>query len=162
MTSTAPAGSARATWKISSSGRHESSLAGSSSSRQTPPACAATRTTRAPRCRRAAASAAMVAASGATDRPTKLSALVVRGVDSVVTPMIPMRTPARSTRTDGATFGHDTGRSPSSRLAPSNGKRASAARALSAPRGSSLSSAGTGRSPAGPKSNSWLPMAAAA
>ncbi len=139
MTSTAPGGSARAAWKISSSAPHDSSTFGSSKSRHLPPAWAATSTTWAPRRRRSAASSAIVSASGFMARPAKLLAMVVCGVDSVVTPMMPMRTPARSIRVVGEKFGHAT-RFPvdeSSRFAARNGYFASAARALSAPRGSS-------------------------
>ncbi len=101
---------------------------------------------------------------GAIASPSKLAAIVVYGVESVLAPTIPTFTPATSTITDAGMFGHAI-RAPvclSRMLAETNGNRASAARALSAPRASSVADPGVAAGPAGPKSNSWLPTAAAA
>ena len=78
--------------------------------------------------------------------------------------MMPIRTPEAATMVDPRTFSQATvcPVSLSIRLAARSGKRASRARCFRAPRGSSWSVMGTGFGPAGPKSNSWLPMAAAA
>jgi hypothetical protein len=81
----------------------------------------------------------------------------------VITPTMPTVTPAASVSIDGSTLGQVTGRPvvASIRLAARKGKCASAARALSAPRGSSDRDAGVAAGPTGPKSNSWLPTVVA-
>jgi hypothetical protein len=92
-----------------------------------------------------------------------LAAIVVTSALVVMTPTMPTRTPAAVTIVDGFTFRKSTGRpvAPSIRFAARNGNDASAARAFSAPRGSSSGRCGVEAGPAGPKSNSWFPMAAA-
>ena len=77
---------------------------------------------------------------------------------------MPTLRPATSTSVVGRTLVHP-GVAPlavSIRFAARNGNRASAARACSAPRGSSAGVRGVAALPTGPKSNSWLPIAAAA
>ena len=162
--STVPGASARATSTISCAGSHEERSFGSSNFEQRPPAWAVTSTRWAPRLRSAAACFWIVSTSGAISSPSKLRALVVRGVSMVARPMTPILTPARSISTDGWRLGQLAGSraKPSIRLAARNGNDASAERAFSAPRGSSRGSIGTARSPTGPKSYSWLPTATAA
>ena len=105
----------------------------------------------------------MAGASGATLRSLTLADSVADSARSVITPTMPTLRPAASTSTDGLTFGQLTGCfvAASSRFAARNGNRASAARAFSAPRASSDGSRGITEGPTGPKSNSWLPTAAA-
>jgi hypothetical protein len=71
-------------------------------------------------------------------------------------PMTPIFTPATSTIVVPRTLVQGGGAPvpASTRLAARNGKRASAARALSAPRGSSAGPRGPGAGPTGPKSKS--------
>ena len=120
-------------------------------------------TTSAPCARSAAACVRMVSTSGATDSPPTLLAIVAVKARSVITPTMPTLTPATSTSVVGRTLVHRGGAplAVSIRFAARKGKRASAARARSAPRGSSVGARGVAGLPTGPKSNSWLPIAAA-
>ncbi len=106
-----------------------------------------TMTTVAPAGRQTAAFRLDHAASGSSRSPCVFAAIVWLKPPLVITPMMPTLTPAASTRIDGRTFGQATGRPvPASiRLAARNGKDASAARALSAPRGSRADRAGRRR-----------------
>ena len=78
------------------------------------------------------------------------------------TPISPTMIGPFSIIKDGSTLSQN-GRLPvsvSSTLASNSGNLASAARARSAPRGSSPGLVAVTAGPGGPKSNSWLPMAA--
>ncbi len=106
----------------------------------------------------------IAAAVGDINSPEKFAGIVVNGVDSVLAPMMPTIVPATSTSVDGGMFGHLI-RLPdclSVIFETRNGNFASAARAFSAPRGSSSTEAAVTAGPSGPKSNSWLPTAVAA
>ncbi len=120
-------------------------------------------TAAAPCARRAVACSRIVPASGATDRPPTFEAIVAVNAPRVITPMIPTLTPAAWTRTAGFTLAHSTARplAASTRFAARNGNAASDARAFSAPLGSSAGEREVAAGPTGPKSNSWLPIAAA-
>lgn len=154
---TTPAGSARATAKISAAGSQLDRSAGASSVEHWPPACAATITILAPLSRSAFASSTMACAIGFIVIPPTFAAIVVVGVSMVETPMIPTGTPFFVTITDGVTFGQAS-RRPSSRMfaaSMGNAPFAWSALALSAPRGSlsgpSLAPLrGTDASPTGP------------
>jgi hypothetical protein len=92
-----------------------------------------------------------------------LTASVERSASTVMTPTMPILSPAASTRVEGRTFGQSTGRSvaASSKFAASSGYRACAARAFSAPRGSVPTASCASAPSTRPKSNSWLPIAPA-
>src|SRR5688572_24051720 len=156
ITSTSPAGIALATWTISVPMSHDDNSVGESKRLQRPPAWAATTTIDAPRDLSADASRTIAGASGAIVSPRRFAAIVVTGVLAVVTPMRPTLTPATSIKAEGLTLGQATGAPvvTSTTLAARNGKRAWAARAFSAPRGSSDGDRGVDASPTGPKSNS--------
>ena len=140
MASTVPGGSAFATSKISPLRSHEDRSSCDANDLHEPPACAVATITVAPALRRRAASAASVAASGAIVRPLVLAGMVEASVSDVSRPTMPTRMPATSTTIEGLTLGQVTGRPvvSSMRFAARNGNRAWAARALSAPRGSSF------------------------
>ena len=106
----------------------------------------------------------IASAGGCIFSPTKFAGIVVYGVDSVATPTMPILTPAASISVDAGMFGHliRCPDSASRMFAVRIGNFASAARALSAPRGSSSTDCATTAGPSGPKSNSWLPTVAAA
>ena len=156
MTSIRPGGSARATCMISSDPSHDDKSVGVANSLHRPPACAATITTDAPAERRRVATSSIVSASGATRRPRVFAAIVADSAPAVMTPTMPTRRPAALTTVDGATFCQATGWPVvvSIRFAARNGNDAWAARAFSAPRGSSLGRCGVAAGPTGPKSNS--------
>ena len=113
-------------------------------------------TTLAPCARSAVACVRMVSTRGATDSPPTLPAMVAVRASSVITPTMPTLMPATSTSVVGRTLVHPGGvpLAVSIRFAARNGKRASAARARSAPRGSSAGVRGVAAFPTGPKSNS--------
>lgn len=152
MTSTRPAGIAPATLKISPFTWQDPRSVGRSKRSHVPPACAATTTIDAPAARSVLASATMTGARGAIVRPRTFAAIVELSAAAVTTPMIPIRTPAVSTMVEGLTLGQSTGRPVDSSMmfAARNGKRASAARAFNAPRGSSPRPAGIAAAPIGP------------
>ena len=109
------------------------------------------------------AAQAIASAGLAISRPMKLAGMVVNGVASVVTPTTPTTIGPFSTMNEPSTLSHG-GRLPvsaSRTLAIRNGNAASAARARSAPRASSPGLLTVTAGPGGPKSNSWLPIAAA-
>jgi hypothetical protein len=88
--------------------------------------------------------------------------MTIFGVSSVRRPTTPTSTPAMVTTVEAWRFFHAGARPDlvSTRLAESKGKRASTMRARSAPWGSAPAPGSA--EPTGPKSNSWLPTAAAA
>src|SRR5262249_36259034 len=106
---TAPGGRLFATSKISAPASQLDRSAGASNFVHTPPACAATITTFAPFARNAFACSAIVSASGVTRSPTTFAAIVVVGVDTVVTPTIPTETPCLVTIAPGTTLGQSSG-----------------------------------------------------
>jgi hypothetical protein len=90
------------------------------------------------------------------------SGMVTFGVSGVLRPMMPIFTPATSTMRSRRAQAGVSPEDFSCRLAERNGKEAMAAFFFSAPNGSSVGLRGMASGPTGPKSNSWLPTAAAA
>ncbi len=158
-----PFGRARASWKISLSPSQDDRSSGFPSRLHEPPTCATTMTIAAPRRRRSFAAVMTDGASGRARRPAKFAGNVMNAVPAFARPMMPTFTSPTSAMCVPPKLGQAGGApvASSTRFAARNGKCASAARALSAPRGSSPGARGDVAGPTGPKSNSWLPTAAA-